>query len=445
MGASKERRDRITDLRDSMTSAFLQCIEKGCQGRYPLETKEHQCAACGGLLDVQYDFSRMDTLWLRELWQQRKTSSAIIDQSGVWRFRELLPFVPAGAEVVSLSEGRTPLVEVNRTGDWAGVRLSIKHQGNNPTGSFKDLGMTACITQAAILGSRVTACASTGNTSASMAAYAARAGMKAVVFVPFGKISTAKLAQALEFGAVVIEMGENFDQAFRMLRELTDELGLYLVNSLNPFRLEGQKTIVFEILEQRDWRVPDYLVLPGGNLGNVSAVGKGLLELRRLGLIDKLPRLVVVQAEGASPFYTMIAAGADEIIPVQPRTEASAIRIGNPVNWKKALRALRSTEGLCEAVTDEQIFEAKAALAKDGVGCEPASAASVAGIHKLVRSGKVADGADVVAVLTGHQLKDPEISIKRRSERELAQQRLHVEADIHKLRAALESVMLQSA
>src|SRR2546427_10586129 len=387
----------------------------------------------------------MDPLWLRELWQQRKTSSAIIDQSGVWRFRELLPFVPAGAEVVSLSEGRTPLVEVDRTGDWAGVRLSIKHQGNNPPGRSKDWARPACITQAAILGSRVTACASTGNTSASMAAYAARAGMKAVVFVPFGKISTAKLAQALEFGAVVIEMGENFDQAFRMLRELTGELGLYLVNSLNPFRLEGQKTIVFEILEQRDWRVPDYLVLPGGNLGNVSAVGKGLLELRRLGLIDKLPRLVVVQAEGASPLYTMIATGADEIIPVQPRTEASAIRIGNPVNWKKALRALRSTEGLCEAVSDEQIFEAKAALAKDRVGCAPASAASVAGIHKLVRSGKVEDGADVVAVLTGHQLKDPEISIKRRSERELAQQRLHVEADITKLRAVLESVILQSA
>ena len=372
-------------------------------------------------------------------------SGAVTDQSGVWRFRELLPFVPPGAEVISLSEGRTPLVEVNRTGEWAGVQLSIKHQGNNPTGSFKDLGMTACITQAAILGSRVTACASTGNTSASMAAYAARAGMKAVVFVPFGKISTAKLAQALEFGAVVIEMGDNFDQAFRMLRDLTDELGLYLVNSLNPFRLEGQKTIVFEILEQRDWRVPDYLVLPGGNLGNVSSVGKGLAELKQLGLINKLPRLVVVQAEGASPFYTMIASGTDEMTPVQPRTEASAIRIGNPVNWRKALRALRSTDGLCEAVSDEQIFEAKAALAKDGVGCEPASAASVAGVQKLVESGKIEDGADVVAVLTGHQLKDPEISIKRRSERELAQQRLHVEADIRKLRAALESVLLQSA
>jgi threonine synthase len=429
-----------------MTSTFLQCIEQTCARRYPLDAKEHQCPACGSLLDVQYDFGRIDAPALRKQWQQRKMSSAIVDQSGVWRFRDLLPFVPAGSDVVSLSEGRTPLVNVNRTGEWAGgVRLAIKHQGNNPTGSFKDLGMTACITQAAILGSRVTACASTGNTSASMAAYAARAGMKAVVFVPFGKISTAKLAQALEFGAVVIEMGDNFDEAFRMLRDLTDELGLSLVNSLNPFRLEGQKTIVFEILEQRDWRVPDYLVVPGGNLGNVSAVGKGLQELQQLGFIDKLPRLIVVQAEGASPFYTMIATGAAEITPVQPRTEASAIRIGNPVNWKKALRAIRLTDGLCESVSDEQIFEAKAALAKDGVGCEPASAASVAGIQKLVHSGKIEEGAEVVAVLTGHQLKDPEIGIKRRSERELAQQRLHVEADVQKLRAALESVILQSA
>jgi threonine synthase len=230
-----------------------------------------------------------------------------------------------------------------------------------------------------------------------------------------------------------------------MLRELTEELGLYLVNSLNPFRLEGQKTIVFEILEQRDWRIPDYLVVPGGNLGNVSSIGKGLRELQQLGFIDKLPCLVVVQAEGASPFYTMIATGAAEIVAVQPRTEASAIRIGNPVNWKKALRALHLTDGLCESVTDDEIFEAKAALAKDGVGCEPASAASVAGIQKLVRAGKIEDGADVVAVLTGHQLKDPEIGIKRRGEQELAQQRLHVEPDIRKLRAALESVMLQSA
>ena len=439
-------RGRINDLRDSMTSAFLQCFEQSCRSRYALDAKGYQCAVCGGPLDVEYEFPRLDSRSLPELWQKRKTTSALIDQSGVWRFRELLPFVPAGSEIVSLSEGRTPLIDVKRTAEWVGgARLAIKHQGNNPTGSFKDLGMTACITQAAILHSRVTACASTGNTSASMAAYAARAGMKAVVFVPFGKISTAKLAQALEFGAVVIEIGDNFDQAFGMLRELTEELGLYLVNSLNPFRLEGQKTIVFEILEQRDWRVPDYLVLPGGNLGNVSAVGKGLRELQQLRLIDRLPRLVVVQAEGANPFYTMWTTGADEIVPVQPRTEASAIRIGNPVNWKKAVRALLLTDGICESVTDDLIFAAKAALAKDGVGCEPASAASVAGIQKLMRSGKIEEGADVVAVLTGHQLKDPEISIKRRGERELAQQRLHVEADVNKLRAALESVVLQSA
>jgi threonine synthase len=430
-----------------MSTAYLQCLDESCERRYPLDSSDHLCAACGNLLDVRYDFSPADPLALRETWDQRKASSAIADQSGVWRFRELLPFVPAGKEVVSLSEGRTPLVEVRRTGSWAGgVQLAVKHQGNNPTGSFKDLGMTACITQAAVVGSRVTACASTGNTSASMAAYAARAGMKAVVFVPAGKISAAKLAQALEFGAVVIEIGDNFDQAFHLLRSLAEETGLYLVNSLNPFRLEGQKTILCEILEQRDWRVPDYIVVPGGNLGNVSAIGKGLAELKQLGLIERLPRLVVTQAEGANPFYKMLATGASEIVPVaQPRTEASAIRIGDPVNWKKALRAIRATRGLCESVSDDQIFEAKAALAKDGIGCEPASAASVAGIRKLALARKIEPGADVVAVLTGHQLKDPEISLQRRSERDLARQRLRVEPTVEKLRAALEGLLLQSA
>ena len=306
--------------------------------------------------------------------------------------------------------------------------------------------MTACITQAAAVGSRVTACASTGNTSASMAAYAARAGMKAVVFVPAGKISAAKLAQALEFGAFVIEIGDNFDQAFHMLRLLTEEMGLYLVNSINPFRLEGQKTILCEILEQRDWRVPDYIVVPGGNFGNVSAIGKGLLELKQLGLVDKLPRLVVTQAEGANPFYTMLATGAPEIVPVtEPQTAATAIRIGDPVNWRKALRAIRATDGLCESVTDDQIFEAKAALARDGVGCEPASAASIAGIRKLVQSRQIEPGADVVAVLTGHQLKDPESGLRRRSEADLNRQSLQVEPSIEKLRAALENVLMQSA
>jgi threonine synthase len=245
---------------------------------------------------------------------------------------------------------------------------------------------------------------------------------------------------------MVMEIGDNFDQAFDLLRSLADELGLYLVNSLNPFRLEGQKTIVCEILEQRDWRLPDCIVVPGGNLGNVSAIGKGLLELKRLGLIEAFPHLAVVQASGASPFYTMLATGAAGIIPVtEPRTEATAIRIGNPVNWKKALRAIRATQGLCEAVSDDEIFEAKAALAKDGIGCEPASAASVAGLRKLVRAGTIRKGADVVAVLTGHQLKDPESGLRRRSEAELRRQRMHVEADLGKLRAALEEILLQTA
>jgi threonine synthase len=427
-------------------SAFLQCIDEKCRRRYPLNSKEHVCADCRNLLDVAYDFAKTDPTALRRAWTQRKSSSSVVDQSGVWRFRELLPFVPRGGNVVSLLEGRTPLIKVRRTGDWAGgAQLAVKHQGNNPTGSFKDLGMAACITQAALVGSRITACASTGNTSASMAAYAARAGMKAVVFVPFGKISTAKMAQALEFGAMVIEIGDNFDQAFHLLRSLADELGLYMVNSLNPFRLEGQKTIVCEILEQRDWRVPEYIVVPGGNLGNSSAIGKGLIELKQLGLIDKFPKVVVIQAEGASPFYQMLSTGASDIVPVtQPQTDATAIRIGDPVNWKKALRALRVTRGLCEAVSDEQIFEAKAALAKDGVGCEPASAATIAGLKKLIASGAIPAGADVVAVLTGHQLKDPESGLRRRSEAELARQRQHVEADVNKLRAALESVLMQT-
>jgi threonine synthase len=426
-----------------MTTAFLQCIEDGCHRRHSVELRHYQCEACGGLLEVQYDAPPIAAQSLRQTWRARKSSCSIEDQSGVWRFRELLPFVPEGKSVVTLGEGRTPLLDVPNAGQWAGgVQLAIKHQGNNPTGSFKDLGMTACITEAAILGSRVTVCASTGNTSASMSAYAARAGMKAVVAVPAGRISSAKLAQALEFGAVVIEIGGTFDESLMLLRELTNEMNLYLVNSLNPFRLEGQKTIACEILEQRNWQAPEYIVVPGGNLGNVSAIGKGLLELKDLGLIDKLPRLVVTQAEGANPFYRMIESRGAELIPAaDPHTEASAIRIGNPVNWKKAIRAIRATNGLAESVTDDEIFAAKAALAHDGVGCEPASATTIAGIRKLTATGKIPRGADVVAVLTGHQLKDPEISLRRRGDEALANQRLRVEPDAKHLRAALERIL----
>ena len=422
-----------------MATAFLQCVDETCHRRYSLEVREYRCDACGGLLEVDYEIAGLDRAGLLALWQQRKSSAVIEDQSGVWRFREMLPFVAAGRSVVTLAEGNTPLVEAPRAGEWAGgVRLTVKHQGANPTGSFKDLGMTACVTQGAILGSGVVACASTGNTSASMSAYAVRAGMKALVFVPAGKITAAKLAQALEFGATVIELDGNFDQAFQFLRSFALDLNLYLVNSLNPFRLEGQKTIVFEILERRVWRVPDFIVVPGGNLGNVSAMAKGLCELRRWGFIEQLPRLVVTQAEGANPFCRMLAAGAAELTPIaEPQTEATAIRIGNPVNWKKALRAIRATDGVCESLSDAEIFAAKAELAKDGIGCEPASATTVAGIRKLVAAGKIPAGADVVAILTGNQLKDPE-SASRGAE---LGKRILVEADALKLRAAIEGIL----
>jgi threonine synthase len=426
-----------------MGTAFLQCIEESCRRRHSLEASEYRCDSCGGLLDVEYEMAAPDRAALLANWQGRKASGLVEDQSGVWRFREMLPFVAPGQGVVTLAEGNTPLVQAARAGEWAGgVNLTVKHQGANPTGSFKDLGMTACVTQGAILGCGVVACASTGNTSASMSAYAARAGMKALVFVPAGKITQAKLAQALEFGAMVIEIAGNFDQAFQLLRSFAREMNLYLVNSLNPFRLEGQKTIISEILERRGWRVPDFIVVPGGNLGNVSAMGKGLCELRRWGFIDKMPRLIVTQAEGANPFYRMLAAGAAELTPIaDPQTEATAIRIGNPVNWKKALRVMRATDGICESVSDQETFEAKTALAGDGIGCEPASATTLAGIRKLRRSGKINAGADVVAILTGNQLKDSESSLLRRSAAELARQRVSVEADPGKLRAALEQIL----
>lgn len=426
-----------------MSSAYLQCIEESCQRRQDHKKETHLCSTCGGLLEVKYEFAPFDPDELRRAWHQRRLSGEPIDRSGVWRFRELIPFIEPGARIISLSEGSTPLVGTRRAGWWAGpVHLTIKHQGNNPTGSFKDLGMTACITRAASRNVRMVACASTGNTSSSMAAYAARAGLKALLFVPYQQISAAKLAQALDFGALVVEVGDTFDEAFRLLREIAPELGLYLVNSVNPFRIEGQKTIVAELMEQRAWRPPDYIVVPGGNLGNASAIGKGLRELKEMRLIEKVPRVVVIQATGANPFYRTLAAESPELIPVDdPHTEATAIRIGRPANWKKARRVLEWTRGFCESVTDEEIFEAKAVLAEDGVGCEPASASTVAGVRKLVRAGRIERHADVVTVLTGNQLKDTDYVMRHRSEAEESRQRLRVEASLDALRQALEKAL----
>jgi threonine synthase len=426
-----------------MSFAYLQCIEEACGRRQDPQRDLHACEFCGGLLDVKYDFGAVDAEQLRRTWRERRQSDDPMDRSGVWRFRELIPFVDPSASIITLSEGATPLVATRRTGEWAGpVRLAIKHQGANPTGSFKDTGMSACITRAKARGVGMVACASTGNTSSSMAAYAVRAGIKALIFVPYKQISAAKLAQALDFGALVVEVGDNFDQSFSLLREIAPELGLYLVNSINPFRIEGQKTIVPEMLEQRGWRPPDYIVVPGGNLGNSSAIGKGLRELKEMGFIDRVPRVAIVQSAGANPFYKTLQAGASDLLGMDhPHTEATAIRIGHPANWKKAKRVLEWTGGFCESVTDEEIFEAKCMLAQDGVGCEPASAASVAGLRKLVHAGKIDREADVVCVLTGHQLKDTDYIMRHRSGDRGNDQRLQVEPSLDSLRRELKRAL----
>ena len=359
----------------------------------------------------------MDASALKQTWAQRKLSRAPQDLSGVWRFREMLPFLLEGAGVVTLREGNTPLLDAPRAAAYAGLEaISFKHQGFNPTGSFKDNGMTAGVSQGAALGKKLLACASTGNTSASMAAYAAAGGLQAVLFIPAGQIAAGKLAQALEYGALTVQVEGNFDTALKLVFQLADEMGLYLLNSVNPFRLEGQKTIVIEMMEQLGWEPPDWIVLPGGNLGNCSAFGKGLRELLEVGIIDRLPRLAVIQAEGAAPLYHLMCSADGSFAkarnvglkPVEnPQTLASAIRIGSPASWKKALRELEATEGVVEKVSEQEIADAKATIGQAGIGCEPASAASLAGARKLVNRGIIAPKDRVVGVLTGNVLKDP--------------------------------------
>jgi threonine synthase len=313
------------------------------------------------------------------------------------------------------------LYEAPRSAKYAGLSaLRLKHQGCNPTSSFKDTGMTVAVTQAALLGARTVVCASTGNTAASLAAYAARAELQCAILLPQGQISPAKLAQSMDYGAIVCEIAGNFDDCMRLIGELADEPLIYIANSINPFRIEGQKTVAFEILEQCEWRVPDHVVVPGGNMGNSSALGKGFDEMLRLGLIDRLPKLSVIQAEGAAPLAHLFASfeskGHTDVknFPSQidfvqhPRTLATAIKIGAPVSWKKALRAVLRSHGSIITVTEQEIADAKAIIGRDGIGCEPASATTVAGIRKLVGAGKIRAQESVIAVLTGHVLKDPD-------------------------------------
>lgn len=369
-----------------------------------------RCPRCSGLLAVEHA-GLPPGAFLRGLFAERRLGLDGPGRSGVWRYQELV--LPAATDPVSWPEGNTPLVERSAVSAWAGVEgLTLKHEGMNPTGSFKDRGMTVAVTQAVRLGARAVACASTGNTSSSLAAYAAQAGLPALVFIPAGAVALGKLSQSLAYGARTLLVRGDFDQCLALAEQASRELGVYLVNSINPFRLEGQKTIMLELLEQVGWDAPDWVVVPAGNLGNTAAFGKALREALALGLIARMPRIAAVQARGAAPFAQSFAGGFRDRVAVKAETVATAIRIGNPASWDRAVRAIRETNGVVTSVSDEEIMAAKAAIDGAGVGCEPASAASVAGVRALRRTGVIAEGQRVVAVLTGHVLKDPDANLR---------------------------------
>ncbi len=376
----------------SPNSNFLRCIK--CEKEYSSDEVRYRCD-CGGLLEVRYDSLR--------------ATKKDFTGSGVWRYKKLLPVDCR----VTLNEGDTGLYRCENLEKGFGVKLWVKNEGDNPTGSFKDRGMTVGVSKAIQLGLDKVACASTGNTSASLSAYCAKSNMKTFVFIPSGKIAYGKLAQAMVHGARIYSIKGNFDLALEMVNDFCAKHGVYWLNSINPFRLEGQKTIAYEVIEQLSFKPPDYIVLPVGNAGNISAVWKGLVEFRDLGLLDEPPKLIGIQAEGAAPIVNAIRDG--HFSPVEnPSTAATAIRIGNPVNAEKAIRAIRESGGSAETVTDEEILKAQRVLAqKEGLFVEPASAASVAGLLKCIESGKIEEGSRVICITTGHGLKDPDIVVER--------------------------------
>lgn len=398
----------------------LVCVH--CAAEYPADQIIYTCSRCGHLLAVEYDLEGLSID--RSRWHRRPLS--------VWRYRELLP---VAGEPVTLQEGGTPLYHLDRIGaDLDLPHLYAKHEGMNPSGSFKDRGMTVGVSMAIELGMTSVACASTGNTSASLAQYAAKAGIPAVVLLPAGKVALGKIAQALMHGARVISVRGNFDRALEMVHELCLSHGLYLLNSVNPFRLEGQKTIGFEVVDQLE-AVPDRIVLPVGNAGNISAVHKGLGELLALGFIDRLPMMTGVQAAGSAPIARAVAENLPVVLPEPcPETIATAIRIGAPVNAEKALTAIRATGGTATTVTDAEILAMQRDLArKEGIGVEPASAASVAGIKRLVEEGAIDRDERIVCVVTGHLLKDPETVIAQ------CEPPIEIDADLSSLLSALSS------
>ncbi len=414
--------------------AHQACIHPDCASTYEAGEVLSRCPRCGSLLDVRYDWDRAQVpARLRDLGRFDVPAGGLGRVSGVWRFGALLPFAPTEAQV-TIGEGHTQLRPCPKVAEYTGIdptNLSLQYEGLNPSGSFKDNGMAAAFTHARLVGAKKAGCASTGNTSASMAAFASASGLlKPVVFVGSGKIAYGKLSQALEFGARTLQVAGDFDDAMARIQEVCRERGVYLMNSLNPFRLEGQKTIMYRVLEGLDWEVPDWIVVPGGNLGNSSAFGKAFLELKDLGLIDRLPRLAVINAAGAPTLANLVnreglrwnegRVDMDKVAAYyrgldergeKAHTLASAIEINRPVNLTKCLRALAGLNGVVRTVPDQEILDAKAQVGTEGFGCEPASAASVAGLRALVAEGVVDRSARVVCVLTGHPLKDPHATV----------------------------------
>jgi threonine synthase len=392
----------------------LRCI--ACGTIYPADKIRYTCD-CGNLLSVERDTFPTST----QLFDDRRTSRRSIDLSGVWRFREAVLDVD-DAEIVTHPEGSTRLYERNG--------ILFKHEGENPTGSFKDRGMTVAVTQAVRLGATAIACASTGNTSASLAAYAAQAGLRALVFIPAGKVAAGKLAQTLAYGATCLAVRGDFDAAMSLVRQACDRLGIYLVNSINPFRIEGQKTIVWELLQDLEWNAPDWIVVPAGNLGNTSAFGKALAEAHAAGWIAKMPRIASIQASGANPFFRSYRENFAQRHRVTAETIASAIRIGDPVSYEKAVAAIRDTNGIVAEVSDEELMAAKRDIDRMGIGCEPASATTLAGVRKLRLTGRI------VCVLTGHVLKDPDAILKNVP----AEQMIEIDPTIEAVERAVKSL-----
>ena len=394
-----------------MKLSLLKCIS--CGKEFPLTDVRFTCT-CGNLLDAEHDLSALKKEFRisRRYFDGKRSAINGQPSGGVWHFREIVLPSVSDKEIVSKQEGNTRLYRSKKISSWLGLqRFYLKHEGENPTGSFKDRGMTVATTQAKRLHQKAVVCASTGNTSASLAAYASEAEITGLVLIPKGNVSVGKISQALAYGTKTLVVNGDFDDCMRLIFEAQEKLQAYPLNSINPFRLEGQKTIIWETLQQLEWKVPDWFVFPGGNLGNTSAFGKALHEALQLALIEKMPRLAVIQAEGASPFYKAYKEGFKELKPQKAETIATAIKIGNPANYTKAIRSLQWTNGIVESVTDEAILEAKAVVDAAGIGAEPASCATVAGLKKLIGSGTITSKETVVGILTGNILKDPQIIV----------------------------------